>query len=201
MTGGAVDPKAAGLRLSASRAEFLSSVLLAARAVTPVAIPAVGPVIVAQALLESRWGEAAIGGTNLFGVKARDGEPHVWLDTTEYVAGKPKRMSQKFRVYASVAEAMRVQVELLTKRKGSSGRPIYSRALQHPTDPAAFARSLTGVYATDPRYGEKLVRLMADYRIPQRFGFEFAAAAPGASAWRWPVALLLVGTLFVGLKL
>src|SRR3984893_11508926 len=36
----------------------------------------------------------------------------------------------------------------------------YTQAMADPQDPNAFAAALTGVYATDPDYGSKLIDLM-----------------------------------------
>ena len=133
--------------------------------------PALTPVTVAQFLLESDWGRRGIGeANNFFGIKARDGEPSVTVETTEYVDGKPVKVPQQFRKYNSMAESFADHARLICDRT-SNGRKIYATALGHPSDPIAFAQALTGVYATDPEYGNKLVAIMRDRGLLETFGY------------------------------
>lgn len=133
--------------------------------------PALTPVTVAQFLLESDWGRRGMGdANNFFGIKARVGEPSVSLDTTEFVNGQPVKVAQEFRKYDSMAESFADHARLICDRT-SNGRKIYSAALGHPSDPVAFAHALTGVYATDPKYGDKLVAIMRDRGLLETFGF------------------------------
>ena len=133
------------------------------------------PVTVAQFLLESGWGQAGMGDAhNYFGIKARDGEPSVTKSTTEYVNGKPVRVDARFRAYGSMAECFADHAQLICARTRPNGAKIYADALAHPDDPCAFARALTGVYATDPQYGEKLVSIMRDRGLLESFGFPLA---------------------------
>jgi flagellum-specific peptidoglycan hydrolase FlgJ len=133
--------------------------------------PALTPVTVAQFLLESDWGRHGIGtANNFFGIKARDGEPSVSVETTEYVNGKPVKVQQRFRAYGSMAESFADHARLICDRT-VDGRKIYAAALGHPSDPIAFAHALTGVYATDPEYGNKLVAIMRDRGLLETFGY------------------------------
>src|ERR1700754_1392155 len=76
--------------------------------------PALTPVTVAQFLLESDWGRRGMGeANNFFGIKARDGEPAVTLETTEYVNGKQIKVPQKFRKYDSMAESFADHARLI----------------------------------------------------------------------------------------
>lgn len=139
--------------------------------------PALTPVTVAQFLLESDWGRRGMGeANNYFGIKARDGEPSVMLSTTEYVKGKPIQVQQPFRAYASMAECFADHARLICNRT-SNGRKIYAAALEHPDDPIAFANALTGVYATDPSYGQKLVSIMRSRGLLETFGFPDGATS------------------------
>ena len=134
--------------------------------------PALTPVTIAQFLLESGWGRAGMGDAhNYFGIKARDGEPFVTKTTTEFVNGKPVQVQARFRAYGSMAECFADHASLICRRTRPNGRRIYESALAHPTDPCAFARALTGVYATDPQYGEKLVAIMRSRGLLESFGF------------------------------
>ena len=134
--------------------------------------PALAPVTVAQFLLESNWGRSGMGEAhNYFGIKARPGEPFVTKTTTEFVKGQPVTVEAKFRAYASMAECFADHASLICERMHSDGQKIYSAALEHRDDPMAFARALTGVYATDPAYGDKLVSIMASRGLLESFGY------------------------------
>lgn len=136
--------------------------------------PALTPVTVAQFLLESDWGRRGMGeANNFFGIKARDGEPSVTLTTTEFVNGQPVKVPQQFRKYASMAESFADHARLICDRT-SNGKKIYAAALGHPSDPIAFAHALTGVYATDPQYGDKLISIMRDRGLLETFGYSDA---------------------------
>ena len=118
--------------------------------------------MIAQAALESGWGRAepklADGSSshNLFGIKAGRSWRGAVVDvaTTEYVNGVPQRSVERFRAYASPAEAFRDYADLLVSN------PRYAAVLNQQ-DPAAFARGLQQAgYATDPMYADKLTRII-----------------------------------------
>ncbi|MGO4394107.1 flagellar assembly peptidoglycan hydrolase FlgJ [Variovorax sp. M-6] len=124
------------------------------------------PLILAQAALESGWGKREIradDGTqsfNLFGIKADRGwqGPVVETTTTEYVDGEPQRIRAKFRAYGSYEEAFTDYARFMTRN------PRYANVLA-TNDPTEAAHGLQRAgYATDPQYGQKLVRIM------QKFG-------------------------------
>jgi flagellum-specific peptidoglycan hydrolase FlgJ len=135
--------------------------------------PALSPVTVAQFLLESDWGRRGMGdANNYFGIKARTGEPFVTVETTEYVNGAAVKVEQQFRKYDSMADSFADHARLICERTTGSGQKIYASALSHPSDPVAFAQALTGVYATDPNYGDKLVAIMRDRGLFETFGYQ-----------------------------
>ena len=143
-----------------------------AAAATPGCPRALAPVTVGQFLLESDWGRAGMGDAhNYFGIKAGPGDPHIVKTTTEYVHGTRVDVQAAFRVYGSMAACFADHATLICARTGANGRPLYAAALAHPDDPCAFARALTGVYATDPHYGEKLVAIMRARGLLETFGF------------------------------
>jgi len=124
------------------------------------------PLILAQAALESGWGKREIradDGTqsfNLFGIKADKSwtGPVVETTTTEYVDGEPQRVRAKFRAYGSYEEAFTDYARFMTRN------PRYASVLA-TDDPTEAAHGLQRAgYATDPQYGQKLVRIM------QKFG-------------------------------
>ncbi len=119
--------------------------------------------IVAQAALESGWGQRemrdAVGrrSHNLFGIKAGANwrGRTVEVLTTEYENGVEKKVVEKFRAYDSYAEAFRDWARLMTSN------PRYAQVLRAGRDAHGFADGLQRAgYATDPRYGAKLARVI-----------------------------------------
>jgi len=118
--------------------------------------------ILAQAALESGWGKHEIKhpdnspSYNLFGIKAGNnwqGET-VETMTTEYVNGIPQKTIEKFRAYNSYEEGFRDYANLLSKN------PRYADVV-NTQNPAEFAYGLQKAgYATDPQYGNKLMRIL-----------------------------------------
>jgi flagellar protein FlgJ len=123
------------------------------------------PLILAQAALESGWGKREIRADdgaqsfNLFGIKADRSwkGPVVETTTTEYVDGEPQRVRAKFRAYGSYDEAFTDYAKFITRN------PRYANVLAADT-PAEAAHGLQKAgYATDPQYGQKLVRIMQKF--------------------------------------
>ena len=118
--------------------------------------------LVAHAALESGWGKHEIrraDGTssfNLFGIKAGKSwqGDSVMAQTTEYVDGEAQSVKERFRAYASYAEAFRDYAGLLRNN------PRYG-AVIGSQDGTEFARRLQQAgYATDPMYADKLARII-----------------------------------------
>jgi flagellar protein FlgJ len=118
--------------------------------------------ILAQAALETGWGRRRIldevGGDshNLFGIKAGASWSGAVVErlTTEYQHGVPVKKVERFRAYASHAEAMLDYARLLRQR--------YPQATAVGDSAETFVDGLVaGGYATDPAYGDKLRRLIA----------------------------------------
>lgn len=110
----------------------------------------------AQYALESGWGtHMPANSNNPFGIKALPGQPSVSVQTHEFVSGRFVTINAPFRAFASIAAAFDLHAELLATS------PHYSIARSRLPDVAAFCQALTGVYATDPHYGDELVSLIA----------------------------------------
>ncbi|MDC9592668.1 flagellar assembly peptidoglycan hydrolase FlgJ [Xenorhabdus sp. IM139775] len=118
--------------------------------------------IIAQAALESGWGQREIltaegqPSHNLFGIKAGKQwkGPVTHIMTTEYIEGEPKKMQDSFRVYGSYVEAITDYVKLLTEN------PRYAKVAGSTTaEQGAYSLQDAG-YATDPGYAKKLVSLI-----------------------------------------
>jgi flagellar protein FlgJ len=125
--------------------------------------------LVAHAALETGWGKSEIrrpdgsSSHNLFGIKAGRSWQGASVEaaTTEYVDGVAQPAKEKFRAYASYADAFRDYASLL------ANNPRYAGVVGQQ-DGTAFARSLQQAgYATDPMYAEKLSRIISGSTLRQ----------------------------------
>lgn len=139
--------------------------------------------ILAQAALESAWGEAAPGNM-FFGVKDTDGlnGNEQLIRTTEY----SRRADLKFPVIVSITPVVRngqkwfkyivkdyfrkydtPEQSFTEHARFLLNNPRYSKALAVKGDPNLFADELAAAgYATDPAYAQtlkKLVRMVEDF--------------------------------------
>ena len=123
-------------------------------------------VTVAQAILESNWGESLLTrvANNYFGIKAigqlgNDGV--VWMRTREYDANGAAYVTQApFRAYKTVVDSVTDHSRLFVQ--GS----LYRAAIEATSDPDEFARRIAAAgYSTDPAYSAKLIGLMARYDL------------------------------------
>jgi flagellum-specific peptidoglycan hydrolase FlgJ len=138
-------------------------------------------VTIAQAIDESGWGQSQLATQdhNLFGIKGTGPAGSVLMPTQEYENGQWVTINAPFRMYNSVAESINDHTLLLATSSS------YKQAMTDRADPDAFANDLTGVYATDPNYGNSLITLMRLYNLYQYdAGSRSApqATAPGAAA-------------------
>lgn len=130
-------------------------------------------VTLSQAILESDWGRSAPG-NNLFGMKGTGSAGSTSRRVVEWSGGRRRVRSAPFRAYASESESLADHARVLTESRR------YARARAASWDAHAYARALTGVYATDPRYHVKLARLTDGLDLA-RFDWH---APPEASAPR-----------------
>src|SRR5581483_12431103 len=100
-------------------------------------------------------------GSNLFGMKGTGPAGSDSMPTQEYENGQWITTTAPFRVYHNFAESIADHGRLLA----DSG--YYQQAMAMRRAPNAFASALTGVYATDPQYGAKLINLMQHYDLYQ----------------------------------
>jgi peptidoglycan hydrolase FlgJ len=119
--------------------------------------------MIGQAALESGWGRRTIrmadgsDSHNLFGIKAGANWQGSVAEakTTEYHNGVASKPTEKFRAYASYADAFRDYARLL------GGNERYAGVLKQGDNAHGFAQALQDSgYATDPRYAEKLVKVI-----------------------------------------
>ena len=145
-----------------SAAGFVQQHTRAARAAeAQTGIPAA--FMIAQSAHETGWGKKEIIGrdgtnsNNLFGIKAGANWTGATVDvpTTEYIGGRPQKVVQKFRAYASHAESFADYAKLM------KDSPRYQNVVAAGADAKGFAQGLQKAgYATDPAYAEKLSRVI-----------------------------------------
>lgn len=155
-------PTEAPVKLSSAQAMFVAGHTKAAQAAeAETGIPAT--FMVAQAAHESGWGRREIrhadgtSANNLFGIKAGPGwnGPVAEVTTTEYVNGEARKVTAKFRAYASPAESFRDYARLMKTS------PRYADVIANASTAQGFAQGLQKAgYATDPAYAEKLTRMI-----------------------------------------
>ena len=118
--------------------------------------------ILAQAALESGWGQRQIRrengepSFNIFGVKASGGwkGPTTEITTTEYENGEAKKVKAKFRVYSSYLEALSDYVGLISRN------PRYAAVTAAATAEQGAQALQNAGYATDPNYARKLTSMI-----------------------------------------
>jgi flagellar protein FlgJ len=119
--------------------------------------------LLAQAALETGWGRKGIRQSdgrpshNLFGIKAdsRWQGDQASASTQEYREGVAVRQRDSFRAYDSYRESFNDYVEFLRSN------PRYRQALAATDDSEAyFAELQKAGYATDPRYADKIARVL-----------------------------------------
>ena len=135
-------------------------------------IPAVA--IVAQAALESGWGEKSIG-NNIFGIKYRKGDTGFRKVLTTEFSEDPNafrghevksvkfdsdvnkyrfKVYQYFAEYPSVKAAFMAHARLLLSNR-------YKGALIHANNPKLYLSAIWQMgYATDPNYGKKMDKMV-----------------------------------------
>ena len=151
---------AAAAKGTPTQAEFVQKHSSAARAAeAETGIPAA--FMVAQAAHESGWGKREIrnadgsSANNLFGIKAGPSWKGAVAEvtTTEYVDGQPRKVTAKFRAYASPAESFADYARLM------KNSPRYTGVVANGSTAQGFAQGLQNAgYATDPAYADKLAR-------------------------------------------
>lgn len=128
-------------------------------------------VMIAQAILESGSGNSGLARTpnyNLFGIKGSYQGKSVEMATMEDDGeGGLFTITAKFRKYPSYKESLGDYATLMTG--GTSGRStFYQGAWKANTkDYREATRFLTGRYATDTRYNEKLNGLIETYNLTE----------------------------------
>jgi flagellum-specific peptidoglycan hydrolase FlgJ len=142
------------------RKPFLSTMApLAMRSAVQHCVPP--SVTVAQAVLESGWGQSdkATELNNLFGIKAADTEPGAVTPTWEVIQGQRVLTQERFRKFESWSEAVRLHDRRLAEH------PAYEGALEVRESWEAYIEAIAPVYATDPNYAERIRTLVQTYGL------------------------------------
>ena len=142
-----------------AKEEFLQKAWAAAEASSKESgMPAA--VTVAQAALESRWGESGLSreAQNYFGIKAHGGEARTVMQTEECEGGQKQRIQAGFEKFATMEECFRRRDAIL--RHGA----VYAEARQCVADEERFVRAMARHWATDPEYAEKLLAVLREVK-------------------------------------
>lgn len=117
-------------------------------------------ILIAQAALETGWGRHIIkdgngeSSHNLFNIKAGGNSAAVKVNTTEFIANTPVKMSASFKKYSSPAHSFHDYISLI---KGDSR---YESALANVNNPQRYLSELHQAgYATDPDYAHKILSI------------------------------------------
>lgn len=111
-------------------------------------------VCIAQAAIESGWGEAVIGNYNYFGRKWNGWGSYETCQTTEYINGEYCTIYDKFQSYTSLKDAIEDWCKLMRTE------PLYHKAVAKWDENfylSDFVEEMAKVYATDPNYAKKVL--------------------------------------------
>jgi hypothetical protein len=114
----------------------------------------------AQAILESGWGQYAPG-NNMFGIKWQEGCEYgrQLLSTKEFLSGAMRTIKDYFRSYGSLADSLYDHAQFLVQNsryKNLLGTKNYKTACKLIKEDG---------YATDPNYTQQLIQLIEENQL------------------------------------
>lgn len=117
-------------------------------------------VTVAQAALESNWGQSKLSmvANNYFGIKAHGKHARIQMSTCECEDGSRVEIKAEFAKYLSMLDCFQCRDGILAR--GAS----YAGAREKRNDEAGFIREIAKHWATDPNYAEKLMAVTTEVR-------------------------------------
>jgi flagellum-specific peptidoglycan hydrolase FlgJ len=118
-------------------------------------------VTLAQAALETGWGQHVPEGFNLFGIKGSGPAGTINLSTREVVNGKDVTIKANFAKYHSFEEAVTEHGKLF--HNGHYDKAISQFA--QDKDPYGFVKNMGKIYATDPNYIKVVTQIMHQYNL------------------------------------
>ncbi|HEX6389692.1 MAG TPA: glucosaminidase domain-containing protein [Solirubrobacteraceae bacterium] len=142
-------------------------------------------VTIAQAILESGWGQFNAGANNYFGIKAKPtSKPGVfeWSNTAigcvlkktlEEVGGRMQTEIGAFRAYRTLTASIRDHGARLL------ANPVYAPAFKYTEDDTKFVRKIARYYATDSKYASKVLTIMRRHKLRR---YDVKGTAPAAPA-------------------
>lgn len=153
-----------------TQTDFISKVIPGAQAAQQ-KYGILASVTIAQAILESGWGQHNIS-NNLFGIKANGWTSNtVTINTKEYVGGQYVTVAAAFRSYPSFAASVEDHGRFLadnSRYKNLLGCRDYSKVCQLLQQDG---------YATEPDYASQLIALIKQYGLNRYDGAAAAVAA------------------------
>src|SRR5699024_2241369 len=128
-------------------------------------------VMIAQAALESGWGQSSLSSApnyNLFGIKGSYNGQSVTMSTQEFTNNQWITINAAFRKYPSYSESFQDNATVLRTTSFQSGVYYYSGAWKSNTTSYREATAyLTGRYATAPTYASSLNTIIEQYNLTQ----------------------------------
>jgi flagellum-specific peptidoglycan hydrolase FlgJ len=117
-------------------------------------------VTVAQAALESNWGQSELSqeANNYFGIKAHGTHERIQMSTEECEHGKNVVVEAEFAKYPSLLDCILCRDGILLRGA------IYAGARQARGDEPESIREIAKHWATDPKYAEKLQTVLGDVK-------------------------------------
>jgi flagellum-specific peptidoglycan hydrolase FlgJ len=117
-------------------------------------------VTVAQAALESNWGQSKLSqeANNYFGIKAHGTHERIQMSTEECEHGARITVEAEFAKYPSLLDCIRCRDGILLRSA------CYASARQARGDEAEFIREIAKHWATDPKYAEKLQAVLGEVK-------------------------------------
>lgn len=137
-----------------NKQEFLRMATEAAKAASEISgLPA--GITVAQAALESAWGQSRLSreAFNYFGIKAHGKHAAIEMTTTEVWNSVEEKIVAKFARYESMADCFADRDRLILSSA------VYCSARAGAADPERFVGELGKHWATDPNYAEKVLAI------------------------------------------
>jgi len=113
-------------------------------------------VTVAQAALESNWGQSKLSqeANNYFGIKAHGKHERIQMSTHECEGGKTVEVKAEFAKYASMLECFECRDKILLHGA------VYAGAREKRGDEDGFIGEIAKHWATDPKYAQKLMAML-----------------------------------------
>ncbi len=119
--------------------------------------------LLAQAALESNWGQSQLAreSNNYFGIKSKNGREY---PTQEFRDSEWEEVKTSFKEYESVYDSVLDYAELL--ENGTSwNAEHYQAVIQADSYQEAATALIDAGYATDPRYAEKIINMIEQYKL------------------------------------